>query len=96
MPEFRRSSVGTQAELLAIDPTAYNVDLYGPIAIIREKSAGLYAITLRIAGRQFGLLEFDTLDYQLAQWSKVLPASSPNDRASPPSAGPNGCASRHR
>ena len=39
---------------------------------VSEKAAGLYAIGLRIAGRQFGLLEPDAQDYQLAQWSKVL------------------------
>jgi hypothetical protein len=59
-------------QLLAIDPSAYGVDLTGPVAIVREKGAGLYAISLRIAGRQFGLLEPDGQDYQLAQWSKVL------------------------
>ena len=59
-------------ELLTVDPTAYGVDLDGPVAIVREKTAGLYAISLRIAGRQFGLLEPDAQDSQLAQWSKVL------------------------
>ncbi len=59
-------------ELLTINPSTYGVDLDGPVAIIREKAAGLYAISLRVAGRQFGLLEPDGQDYQLAQWAKVL------------------------
>jgi hypothetical protein len=59
-------------ELLSIEPSAFGVDLQGPVAIIRERRAGLYAITVRVAGRQFGLLEPDAQDYQLAQWGKVL------------------------
>jgi hypothetical protein len=59
-------------ELLAVDPSVYGVELDGPVAIVREQAAGLYAISLRIAGRQFGLLEPHEQDYQLAQWSKVL------------------------
>ena len=59
-------------ELLTVNPSAYGVELDGPVAVIRERTAGLYAVSLRIAGRQFGLLEPHEQDYQLAQWSKVL------------------------
>ena len=59
-------------ELLTIDPATYGVDLDGPVAIIREQKSGLYAITLRVVGRQFGLQEPHAQDHQLAQWARVL------------------------
>jgi hypothetical protein len=59
-------------ELLTVDPAVCGVDIEGPVAVIREAKAGLYAITLRISGRQFGLLEQHAQDHQLAQWSRVL------------------------
>jgi hypothetical protein len=59
-------------ELLTVDPARYGVDIDGPVAIIREKKAGIYAITLRIAGRQFGLSEPHAQDFQLAQWGRIL------------------------
>ena len=59
-------------ELLTVDPATYGVDIDGPVAIVREQKAGIYAITLRIAGRQFGLSEPHAQDFQLAQWGRIL------------------------
>ncbi len=59
-------------EIRAIDPGAYGVELAGPIAVVVDRKAGLYATTIRIAGRQFGLLEPHEQDYQLANWGNVL------------------------
>jgi hypothetical protein len=59
-------------DIHTIDPSEYGVDLAGPVAVVVDRTAGLYAATLRIAGRQFGLLEPDEQDYQLANWGKVL------------------------
>jgi hypothetical protein len=61
-----------QQQILTIDPSTYGVDLPGPIAVVRDKKAGLYATTIRVAGRQFGLLEPHEQDYQLANWGTVL------------------------
>ena len=58
-----------------IDPTDFGVapsELRGPVAMIIDKRAGLYAVTVRVAGRQFGLLESHEQDSQLAQWGNVI------------------------
>ncbi len=59
-------------QLLTIDPAHFGVELDGPVAVVRERAAGLYAVTVRIAGRQFGLAEPFEQDHQLAQWARVL------------------------
>ncbi len=61
-----------QQTITPVNPVDYGVDLPGPVAIVIDRKAGLYAMTLRIAGRQFGLLEPDEQDYQLANWGNVL------------------------
>ena len=59
-------------QITAVNPADHGVDLHGPVAVVIDRKAGLYATTLRIAGRQFGLLEPDEQDYQLANWGNVL------------------------
>ena len=59
-------------QILTINPASYGVDLPGPVAVIHDPKAGLYAATIRVAGRQFGLLEPYEQDYQLANWGTVL------------------------
>lgn len=58
-----------------VDPAEYGIsadELRGPMAMVVDKKAGLYAVTVRVAGRQFGLLEPHEQDSQLAQWGNVL------------------------
>ncbi len=61
-----------QQNIMVIEPADYSVELSGPVAMVIDHKAGLYATTLRIAGRQFGLLEPDEQDYQLSNWGNVL------------------------
>ena len=62
-------------ELHHIDPVAFGLgpdELRGPVAMVIDRKAGLYAVTVRVAGRQFGLLEPHEQDWQLAQWGNIL------------------------
>lgn len=58
-----------------IMPADYGVspeELHGPIAMVIDDKAGLFSVSVRIAGRQFGLLEPHEQDWTLAQWGNVL------------------------
>jgi Putative type VII ESX secretion system translocon, EccE len=59
-------------ELGSVDPTDFGADMRGPVGLVVDRRAQLYAITVRISGRQFGLLEPADQDYQLAGWGNVL------------------------
>ncbi len=58
--------------ILPTEPTAYGIDIPGVIAVVHDKTASIYSTTVRVAGRQFGLLEPHEQDYQLANWGTVL------------------------
>ncbi len=68
----KRTPALWRQQIHIIEPSEFGVDLPGPVAVVTDRTAGLYATTLRIAGRQFGLLEPDEQDYQLANWGNVL------------------------
>ncbi len=62
-------------QLHHVDPSEFGVskdELRGPVAVVVDHRHGLYAVTIRIAGRQFGLLEGHAQDWQLAQWGNIL------------------------
>lgn len=59
-------------QIHTVDPAEFGVDMHGPVAVVIDRKAGLYATTIRVAGRQFGLLEPHEQDYQLANWGTVL------------------------
>jgi hypothetical protein len=58
-----------------IMPTEYGIsseELAGPVAMVIDDKAGLFSVSIRIAGRQFGLLEPHEQDWTLSQWGNVL------------------------
>ncbi len=71
-PGKRRVPPLWEQSILPVDPSTYGIDLKGTVAVVRDDAAGLYSVSLRVAGRQFGLLEPEEQDYQLAGWGNVL------------------------
>jgi hypothetical protein len=62
-------------EMHHIDPADYGLspeEMPGPIAMVIDEKAGLFSVSVRINGRQFGLLEPHEQDWTLAQWGNVL------------------------
>ena len=59
-------------ELVSVDPSRFGVELRSPVGLVIDRDAQLYAVTVRVSGRQFGLLEPADQDYQLAGWGNVL------------------------
>jgi hypothetical protein len=64
----------TSQQLHHVDPAEFGMaaELRGMVAMVIDKKAGAYAVTLRVSGRQFGLLERHEQDWQLAQWGNIL------------------------
>ena len=62
-------------ELLIVDPGQSGVGAPGArVAVSHDRRAGMVAATVRVTGRQFGLIERAEQDWMVAQWGTALQA----------------------
>lgn len=62
-------------DVLVVDPGPLGLGQPGAdIAVSRDRRAGTYAATLRVAGRQFALIDQSEQDWLVSQWGTALQA----------------------
>ena len=60
-------------DVIVVDPGPLGLGQSGAeIAISRDRKAGTYAATLRVAGRQFALIDNAEQDWLVTQWGTAL------------------------
>jgi len=68
-------SVLADQDVIVVDPGPLGLGPPGAdIAISRDRKAGTYSATLRVAGRQFALIDQSEQDWLVSQWGTALQA----------------------